>query len=97
MTDPESLRKRLKKASAESATRTDELLDGELQALSQLTKVDLDQLAPKLTGACEELLAAVRESTAKNESVAGFKERLSKLGPAAATLGRAVIKLVKGA
>ena len=38
MTDPESLRKRLKKASAESARRTDELLDDELQALSQLTK-----------------------------------------------------------
>lgn len=98
MGDREDRKKRLKEKSKESRKKTDMLLADELQALVDSTSTDLEKLRPKVTDkeTYDILIAAVKESINRNESVAQLKSRLEKLGSTAINVGKEAVELLKG-
>jgi hypothetical protein len=98
MSTREERRKKLREQAEEAAKRTDERLADEMRAVRDLTRPELESLRPKTADpqVYASLIKAVEEATARNESVADFKARVEKLGPAAVDLARQVLKLWKG-
>lgn len=82
MSRKDDLRKRLRDASRRSAEAADQELAPELEKIRLANTVDLENLKPKISDseAFEALVAAVRESTTRNETVAQLHGRLKKLG-----------------
>ena len=94
MNDRAKKKERLKRISIESRKKADAALSEELQALKEATGTKLEELRPHVTdeSTYDRLVAEVKEATSRNESLAQFKERVEKLGPAALR----VVKELKG-
>jgi len=97
MNEREEKRNRLRQHAWESAQRADELLDGELQALRNATRSDLDRLRPRVsdTANYNQLIATVDEATRRNESLAQLRTRLEQLGTQALRIGKEAVNLLK--
>ncbi|MFZ5862384.1 MAG: hypothetical protein ACOYXR_06070 [Nitrospirota bacterium] len=97
MSSREEKRKRMKELARESARRTDDLLESDLEALKKATQSDLDALRPKVTDSetYDRLVEAVNESTRRNESLAELKARLEKLGGSASQLVKEAVRLLR--
>jgi parvulin-like peptidyl-prolyl isomerase len=97
MNEREERKNQLRQRAAESAQRADELLEGELQALLNATRSDLERLLPRVsdTVTYNQLIAAVDEATRRNESLAQLKSRLQQLGRQAVRIGKEAVKLLK--
>ena len=82
MSNGDDLRDRLKRASREAADETDRQLEAEITALKSATTADLEALKPHITDAeiYAQLIAAVKESTDRNESIAQLRDRVKRLG-----------------
>jgi hypothetical protein len=77
--------------------KTDALLkDDEAQLLAS-TAVDLEELKPLFSdqASFDALIKAVNESTAKNESIAQLKQRLTDLGTGVLAVAKEVAPLLK--
>ena len=95
MNDRAKKKERLKKISRESRGKADaDLAEEELKALKGVKDTKLEELRPHVTDEAtfDRLVAEVKESTSRNESLAQFKERVEKLGPAVLR----VVKEIKG-
>jgi hypothetical protein len=70
------------KKARETAKKVDAALADEEAALIRQTGVDLSTLRPRVSdeASFDKLVEAVKASTARNESVAAFKDRLASLG-----------------
>ncbi len=97
MSDREDRKARLRKLAGESSANTDKLLANELQALADATSSDLEKLRPKITDkeTYDKLIAAVKESSSRNEILAQLQSRLETLGKTAVTVGKEAVKLLK--
>jgi len=75
-----------------------ELADAELELLRRTT-VDLQALRPQVTDkeTYDKLMAAVAESTRKNESIAQLKSRLQSLGEAGVAVVKRAVELASKA
>ena len=82
MASEEEIRRRMEEASRRAAEQADETLKEEFEALVAATELDLKALKPKITDqeSYEILIREVRKSTADNESLAQFRQRLEDLG-----------------
>ena len=80
----------------EAAKKTDAALEQREAALLCGTAVDLAALRPQVTDkdSFDKLIAVVKDSTAKNESIAAFKQRVSDLGQAVVATAKRVAGLV---
>lgn len=80
------------KLADEVAREVDEKLAGEESALVQRTTADLEKLRPQISDSVsfDKLVAAVEESTQRNESAAQLKQRIENLG-------KAVVRVAKEA
>lgn len=79
-----------------TVSRTDaELADTEAQVL-QTTQVDWEALRPQVTGqdVYDQLIAAVKESTAQNENLAQLRARIEALGSEGVAFAKRVLKLL---
>ena len=96
MNDRERKRDELKRKSQESARRADELLASELETLKNATKVDLDNLRPKITDKAtyDKLIANVDQATDNNMKIAQLKENLKALGQAGIDVVKQAAKLL---
>jgi len=94
MNDREKKKERLRRKSRIAREKADAALAEELQALKKATDTKLEELRPRITDEVtyDKLIAEVKEATARNESLAQFRERVEKLGPAALR----VVKELKG-
>ena len=82
MASEEEIRRRMEEASRRAAEQADETLKDEFDALVAATELDLEALKPKITDqeSYEILIREVQKSTANNESLAQFQQRLKHLG-----------------
>jgi len=96
MESREERRKRLRKASQEAAAKTDSLLDEALAALKEATTAKLEALRPRIKdeAAFNQLLAAVAETTRRNESLAEFKNRMEKLGQGVRAVAKDILAML---
>jgi hypothetical protein len=94
----EERRERLREASREAAAKADEVTSSDLAALQRATATDLQALRPKVSDPAlyDQLIAAVAESTRKNESLAQLRDRISQLGAGAAKLVAEAAALARG-
>jgi hypothetical protein len=78
-------------------TKTDELLKDVEAKLRAATDVDLAGLRPQVSdrASFDALINAVKESTAKNESIAQLKQRLTDLGAGVVAVAKEVAPLLK--
>lgn len=97
MSEREEKKKKLKEAASVSKQKADELLDPELQALKNVTQVNLEALRPKITDkqSYEKLIEIVQESTTRNETLAELKSRLEKAGTALLHVAKETADLLK--
>jgi hypothetical protein len=97
MSDREEKKKKLRDLARQSKQKADELLEDELRVLAEATQSDLEALRPKITDeqTYQKLIAAVRESTSKNESLAELKDRLEKVGSGLSQVAKVAVKLLK--
>ena len=81
----------------EAARKTDEALEQREAALLCRTAVDLAALRPQVSDkdSFDKLIAVVNDSTAKNESIAALKQRVSDLGQAVVSTAKKVAGLVQ--
>jgi hypothetical protein len=79
-----------------TAKKVDAMLAEEEAALLSKSSANLAALKPKLSdkAAFDILVAAVEESTRRNESVAALQARISKLGDAVVTVAKSAAKLL---
>ena len=87
---------RMRKLGDEVVEETNrELADEEVEILLR-TSIDWEGLRPQVTNAevYDQLIAAVQESTRKNESIAQLRGRLQKLGQEGLKLVKRVIGLI---
>ena len=77
--------------------KTDALLNDDEAKLLAATDVDLAGLKPQVSDAAsfDKLVEAVIESTAKNESIAQLKQRLTDLGAGVLAVAKEVAPLLK--
>lgn len=94
--DTEDIRARFRKAAEKAAGETDAELADEISALNERTTVDLEELKPQVSDpeSYDKLIAAVEESTAKNESVAQLQTRLIGLGKGVVKVAKEAAKLL---
>lgn len=87
------MRNRAGKAAKEATKR---LYEKELEILKKTT-IDWKKLRPEVTNikTYDRLIAVVKESTGKNESIAELKDRIKKLGNEAIVMARKVARLAK--
>lgn len=86
---------RMAKKGKKTVDRTNaELADQELEVL-RTTTFDFEALRPQVTGQAtyDSLIAAVRESTARNEDIAQLKTRLGKLGHEGIAFAKKLVEL----
>jgi len=77
---------------SQSAAAADATLKNDEVALLQKTAVDLGTLRPKVSdpASFDKLIAAVNESTRRNESIAQLKQRITDLGKGALAVAKEV-------
>ncbi|MCZ6787546.1 MAG: hypothetical protein O7E54_10345 [Planctomycetota bacterium] len=82
MSREEEIRRRMEEASRRAEEQADETLKEEFEALVAATELDLEALKPKITDqeSYDLLIREVQKSTANNESLAQFRQRLKGLG-----------------
>jgi hypothetical protein len=82
MVSEEEIRARKRRQAEEAAAQASEELSTEFEALKAATAVDIENLKPQVSDAdaYDQLIAAVQQATANNESIAEFKNRLKALG-----------------
>ena len=92
MPSEEEIRRQMEAAADRAAKAATDDLAEEFKALQDATIADLEKLKPKVSDseAYDKLIVAVKEATAKNESIAEFKNRLQKLGSNVVALAKEV-------
>jgi len=92
MSSKEELKKRMAEKAAESAAKTNALLENELQALQQATKTDLEALRPKVSDqeSYKKLIDIVDQSSRANENIGQLQERIERAGTQVVTLAKKV-------
>ena len=86
MNDRAKKKERLKRKSIKARIKADDALsEEELKALKEANDTRLEELRPHVTdeSTYDRLIAEVKEANSRNESLAQFRERVEKLGPAA--------------
>ena len=89
-------KKRILRSKADKAmNETNEELSEDLESLLFATTPDLEELKPIITDGNKynRLIAAVEESTRRNENAAQLKDRLIKIGLTAIEIGKVIGKL----
>jgi len=92
----EDLMAKLRGASRRSAEAVDQELAADFAKLQQANTVDLEALKPQLSDdeAFDALVAAVRDSTARNENLAQLQIRIKALGENVVGLASKAVKLL---
>jgi len=92
----EDLKAKLLGASRRSAEAADQELAADLEKLRQANTLDLEALKPQLSDdeAFDALVAAVRDSTARNENLAQLQIRIKALGENVVGLAGKAAKLL---
>jgi hypothetical protein len=88
--------KALKEAADASAAKARALLDDEVKVI--MDQIDrIDELKPKTVDekVYQDLIAVVREATAKNHSIATLKQNLEQLGKGAVALFKEMAAIAK--
>ena len=98
MTSREEKKAMLKEKAEGIRKKTDAILEDELNSLLEVTSSDLEALRPKISNEEEfdKLIAAVEDSTRRNEALADLKNRLEKLGKNAIIVVKEAARLLKG-
>jgi hypothetical protein len=80
------------KIAAKSAAAADDTLAGREAALLKSTSVNLEALRPQISdqASFNQLIAAVNESTQRNESIAELQQRITNLGKGALAVAKQV-------
>jgi galactokinase len=96
MSSKDELKKRMKDKAAESAAKTDALLENELRALRDATKTDLEALRPKISDqeAYKKLIDIVDQSTRANENIGQLQERIEQAGSQVVKIAKKVYGLL---
>ena len=91
-------KKSLRELARESMEEAVEIHEEELKALREAAHSDLERLRPNITDktSYDNLIAAVEESTKKNESLSQLKERLKEAGSGTLEIGREITRRLKG-
>lgn len=84
------------KRAAQTAKETDEALAEREARLIHDTSADLERLRPQIsdTASFDQLIAAVKLSTASNESIAALQQRVTNLGKGVLGVAKQVAKIL---
>ena len=96
MANAEDYQERFRKAAQDAARAADAELAAELGALKARTAADLAALKPQVSdpASYDQLIAAVQEATARNESLAQLQARVVALGDKAVAIAKEAAKLL---
>lgn len=97
MSGREDRKKKLKEASDRAAAAADKELAARLESIRLANDADLEALKPRLSDpeAFDQLVAAVRHSTALNETQAGLRKRIKALGKGVVAVAKEAADLLK--
>ncbi len=93
---PEKKRSKMGNLAHQTAREVDKMLAEEEAAILAKTTIDWKALRPKITDkeTFDRLMAAVAESTRRNENIAQLKARIEKLGKAAVAVAKDIIAIM---